>query len=578
MRLRPSPCPHLGLKCYSASLAQPEPTIATPKWLLALAALFLIGLFSTEMTDPDSWWHLATGRYIVTQHRLPVPDPFAYTTASAPPADAGEAQTRRFNLTHEWLAQAVWYGFEALGGIPAVVLWKSLLLTILCGLTGFVSWRRTRSGLWGIAAALGAASLAIEFAHDRPAILGYVFTALFIAIFDDRRRIPVLPALAIVWANCHGSFFLGWVVCGAYALEALIRRAPDLRRVLLATGSTILLSGLNPNGFAAIATVLRYRQSALQSTLIEWSRADLWGPPYAFDLLLYGAALSLLIGWRRVRIADWLLFVAFAAASLVAFRNEMLIGLLAPILIASYFPIQQVKLRPPIAARMPYAAGAVLLVGLAWGSMRGSFFQLRAADWQYPAGAVAFLREHGLTGHLFNTYEYGGYLIWRGVPVFIDGRALSESVFEDYRKILGTPPGDPVRDEILARYGIRAIVINSFEYNSGVLYPLALSLGMPSAAPWELVYQDAQSMLFLHDVPAGIPVLDKRGLIDHFETECRAHVDHNPTESLCARTLADLAMRSGDRERAKRLLAFYLAHPYADDPEARRAYLGLVGQ
>jgi hypothetical protein len=66
--------------------------------------------------------------------------------------------------------------------------------------------------------------------------------------------------------------------------------------------------------------------------------------------------------------------------------------------------------------------------------------------------------------------------------------------------------------------------------------------------------------------------------MDHFEAECRAHVEHSPGESLCARTLADRAMRSNDRERAKRLLAFYLEHPYADDPEARRAYFQLLGQ
>jgi hypothetical protein len=203
---------------------------------------------------------------------------------------------------------------------------------------------------------------------------------------------------------------------------------------------------------------------------------------------------------------------------------------------------------------------------------------LRAADWSYPSGAAAFLQDHGLTDHIFNTYEYGGYLIWRGLPVFIDGRALSEAVFQDYRNILGRPPADPVRDQVLGRYGVRAIVINSFEYNSGVLYPLALALAMPAEAAWQLVYQDAQSMVFLRDVPAGIPVLDKRGLPDHFEAECRAHVDHSPGESLCSRTLADLALRSGDKERAKRLLGFYLTHPYADDPEARRAYLQLLGQ
>jgi hypothetical protein len=543
------------------------------KLLLALTAIFLLGLFSTELSDSDAWWHLATGRYIVTRHRLPVPDPFAYTTASAAPAYLGEERTRRFNLTHEWLAQAAWYLICRLGGAGAVVLWKAVLLALLCGLTGLVANWRTNSWLWGIAAALAAASLAIEFAHDRPSILSYVFTAACIAIFEHRKRLWLVPPLLLIWANCHGGFFLGWIVCAAYAAEALLRRAPDARRILVVSGIAIAASGINPNGFAVIATILSYRRSALQSTLTEWTRADLWGPPYAFDLLLYAAALSLAASWRRVRTADWLLFTAFAAAALTAFRNEMLVGLLAPVLIAGYFPWK--RRLPPVAS---YAVAAALLIALVAGCVRGSFFQLRAAEWRYPVGAAAFLSEHHIAAPLFNTYEYGGYLIWRGERVFIDGRALSERVFQDYRYILGTPPGDARRDETMARYGVGAIVINAFEYNSGVLYPLVPALAQPSEAAWKLVYQDPQAMVFLRDVPPGVSVLDKSQMVPHLEAECTLHVERDPAFSLCARTLGDLFLRSGDRERARRALALYLAHPYAgtDDPEARRAYTGLL--
>jgi hypothetical protein len=529
--------------------------------LLALTAFFLIGLFSTEIADPDFWWHLKTGQYIVTQHRLPTPDPFAYTTASAP-TSSDETATRRFNLTHEWLAQAAWYLVYAAGGFPAAVLWKALLLTALCGFTGFVARQRTGSWLWGIGAALAAASLSIEFAKDRPSILSYVFTAGFIAIFESRRRLWLLPVLSILWANCHGGFFLGWIVCGAYCAEALLRRSADTRRVLLISGLAVLLSGLNPNGFATFATVLRYRQSPLQSTLIEWSPADLWGSPYAFDILFYAAAAALLLSWKRVRPADWFLFAAFGAAALTAFRNEMLIGLLAPILIAAYFPWKR---------RLPVLAAAT-----AWGVVRGSFFQLRAAEWRYPAGAAAFLKAHNITAPLFNTYEYGGYLIWKDLPVFIDGRALSESVFQDYRTILGSPAASPARDALLARYNVGAILVNAFEYNAGTLYPLVVSLAQPGAGTWKLAYEDPQSLLFLREVPPGLSVLDPARILDHLDAECRLQISHDPDLSLCARTLGDFFLRTGDPQRARRALELYLEHPYPGDTDARRAYLELL--
>jgi hypothetical protein len=309
----------------------------------------------------------------------------------------------------------------------------------------------------------------------------------------------------------------------------------------------------------------------LQATLIEWSRADLWGPPYAFDLLLYGAALSLVLAWRRVRISDWLLFAAFAVASLMAFRNEMLIGLLAPVLIATYAPKRPLPVR-----YVALAATAVLAAATVWQTARGNFFQLRAAEWAYSGGAVDLLRDRHIDARVFNTYEYGGYLIWRGRPAFIDGRALSEAVFQDYRRILGAPPADPSRGQLLDRYGIGAIAVNGFEYNSGVLYPLVLALAQPAGDAWKLVYQDDQAMLFLRDVPPGMPVLDKRLIAGHLEAECRAHIDHAPEFSLCARTLADLAMRAGDSQHARRMLELYLAHPYADDPEARQAYQRLT--
>jgi hypothetical protein len=549
-----------------------------PKWLLpvlaTLAALFLLGLFSTEFADTDAWWHLKTGDYIVHQHRLPYPDPFAYSTAMAKASYAGEVDTQRFNLTHEWLAQAGMYLIEAAGGLCAVVLWKALLLAIACGLAGFVARLRTGSWLWGIAAALAASSVAVFFAHDRPSILSYLFSIAFIAIFEDRRRLWLLPPLALIWANCHGGFFLGWVICGAYCVDALLRRAADWKRLAF-SAATILISGVNPNGFRVVTTLASYRESPMTATLMEWSRPGLWGEPHAFFVLLYAALAVLAVSWRRVRISDWLLFLAFAGASLAAYRNLPLMGLLAPVLIASYFPHWLLKPRI-LPALAQYAAAGALAAGLVWGIITGAFFQLRGAEWRYPAGAATFLREHSGARHVFNTYEDGGYLIWRGLPVFIDGRSLSENVFQDYRLVMGTPPGDPRRDATLARYGVDAIVLNAFEYNSGIIYPLALALAEPAESEWKLVYDDPAAMVFLRNPPSGIPALDKSRILDHLEAECGLHVTRDPEFSLCARTLGDIFLRLGDRARARRNLALYLDHPYDNDPRPRQEYLQLL--
>ena len=114
-------------------------------WLMALAPLFLLALFSTEVGDSDTWWHLATGKYIWQNHRLPVPDPFSYTTDMGKPVYPGELVTRHFNLTHEWGMQLIFYIAEATGGVGGLVLLRSFLLTLFCGLTGWLAWRRSNS-------------------------------------------------------------------------------------------------------------------------------------------------------------------------------------------------------------------------------------------------------------------------------------------------------------------------------------------------------------------------------------------------------------------------------------------------
>ncbi len=549
--------------------------------LLALAAVLLVGWFSPEISDPDFWWHLKTGQYICEKHALPVPDPFAYTTAMARPAYAGEERTRDFNLTHEWLAQALFYLIYRAAGFGGVVLFRAVVLTAFCALAGLLAWRRCGGFYGGLAAAFATAGVAAGFAVDRPYLVTFLLLAATLAILETRRLVWLLPPLFLIWANCHGGYFLGWVVVGAYSAEALFlawrkRPLPGARRLWIVSAVSVLASGVNPNGFRILQILLYYRSSYMTSRLLEWGAPRLW-PPGEFAVLLWGAAAVLVWARRRVRLVDWLLFVAFAVAALSAQRNTFLIGFLAPVLIASYFPW---KPRVPVFA--PYAAAALVVGALGWGIAGGSFFQLRAAEWKYPAGAADFLLAHHVTEPLFNTYEYGGYLMWRLWPqerVFIDGRALSESVFMDYARILYNhdSSGGKSAQELLEGYGIEAMVLNSFEYTNGLVYVLAPALADPMQTDWKLVYSDAQAVVFMRHPPAGIAPLDSLRVLDHMEEECGLHLEREPQYPGCARALGQVFARVGDLARARRWIGVYLAHAHRPDPEAEQEYQRLVG-
>ena len=415
-----------------------------------MCAVFLLGIFSTEIADTDFWWHLKTGQYVFEHHKLPVPDPFSYTSDLGEPAYPGEENVRYFNLTHEWLAQLVWYVIYAIGGFPALVIWKALLLACVCGAAGFLAARRSTNFHVGIVASVIGAPILGLFAVDRPALVSFALVALFVVILEGYREggrlawLWLLVPLQWVWANSHGGFFLGWVVLGAYAASAWSLPVERRRSLWIVAALSVLASGLNPSGFRVFEILFAYRQSSLTRTLIEWKQPFLWGPPYTYNLLLYSAAAALVLAWKKVRVSDALLFLAFGAASLLAFRNIGFIAFLVPVLLATYAWPLFAKLATPSALRSPGKAidiGFFLGLGAlcmqqAWA---GNLYQLRVAEWKFPVGAANFLKEYQVKSPIFNTYEYGGYLLWSLWPeqrTFIDGRALNESVYDDYRKIL----------------------------------------------------------------------------------------------------------------------------------------------
>jgi len=478
----------------------------------------------------------------------------------------------------------VFYLVYAGGGFAGLVLFRAALLTGFCGIVGLVAFHRSNGFYGALGAAFLAATIAIRYRSDRPFLIGFLLLALVMAALEFRRCLWWLPLLFALWANLHGGFFLGWAPLGAWCAEALFLRwrgrgpegtPADERRLWLVSAACILASGLNVNGFRAVTILSTYQNSALQMSLWEWQHAALW-PPEAFGVVLLAAAAVLLWARSRARVSDWLLFLAFAAAGIDVVRNVILIGLIGPIVIASYIPWKRTV---PVLAE--FLVAVLVLAGAGAQVARGSAFQLRAAEWRYPAGAADFLLAHNVSAPMFNTYGDGGYLMWRLWPrerVFIDGRALNDSVFLDYRRIAGNADstGGKSADELLDQYGIQVIVMDGFEFTSGETYLLPAALSDPSQKEWKLVYQDAQAVVFMRHPPPGVEPLNSLDALTSMESQCAEHIQHLPEQPRCARGLGQLFARIGDTGRARRWMVYYLEHRVEPDPEGEDIYRRLL--
>jgi hypothetical protein len=134
----------------------------------------------------------------------------------------------------------------------------------------------------------------------------------------------------------------------------------------------------------------------------------------------------------------------------------------------------------------------------------------------------------------------------------------------------------PSGEDLLDRYGIQVIVMNTFEYTAGAVYLLAPALADPAQIAWKLVYNDPQALVFMRTPPPGVQPLNSLDVLTHMEDECGVHIEHEPDSPRCARSLGQVFSKVGDFSRARKWVGVYLEHPHAPDPEAEQAYQQLL--
>ena len=168
---------------------------------IAVFAVILGGAFlaSGPIDERDLFWHIASGRFILTDHRLPEPDPFTYT-----------AGTRK-DVHHEWLSQVGlalcehWFSLKGLRVLRAI-------LTALTLAAGYLAFRRRagRSALVPMALSIWLVLLAPNDTI-RPHLFGWLMAVLVLGILLDRPRPWNRKSwagcvfLLVLWANLHSS-------------------------------------------------------------------------------------------------------------------------------------------------------------------------------------------------------------------------------------------------------------------------------------------------------------------------------------------------------------------------------------
>jgi hypothetical protein len=373
---------------------------------------------------------------------------------------------------------------------------------------------------------------------------------LWYFLLESHQRSPrtiylfLFPLLMVLWVNLHGGYLVGFVLIGIYWIgnitSYLVGIGPGLKPAKHLGGSLILIALLssvaallNPYGYRLLLFPFEILGSRVaMENIMEWQSPSFHQFGY-YEFCLLLLVVTFLATPKKANVIELGVVVFSIHISLVGQRHIPIFAILtAPILgqrlddlcraaavLTRQSPLSGIQkrilesisrvecLNSNLSGHVyPIALGLFMIFSLQNG---GRAFGKTILDYKfegsrYPIHAVGFVEQNSLSGNMYNSYVFGGYLIYRFFPdpryrVFVDGRGIvgGEDYLTEYAKVSQLTPE---WKKTLEKYQVNWIIE---ETNS----PLSVSLS--AQHEWKLVYSDNIASIFVKNVPENREVIEK---------------------------------------------------------------------
>lgn len=402
---------------------------------LVFASLFFFSL--QPAIDPDTGWHLATGRYIIEQGQVPRNDPFSYSMPNAP------------YYAHSWAFDVLMYVLQEKFGPIGLSSLFALIITISMILLAQVARRMNNQGsFWELLPLLSL--MTVEICGVRPqtvSVLGLAILLVMITNQDKKPSLVHIAALFFVWANLHGGVVLG---IGVFALWIIGSQVWHPNNGEHAYWLACFVVGF----LATLANPYTYHLYTFAFGMITNSTALIfnadWIPLFSGRLgdeslplrvsIVVGSLAAILDNRNQKNLA--MLALIFLGASLKSLRFLVpLLPIITPLMLLTLHKLTSHSVKKRWFAPVVIAITALIFYANLVDktkllcSLKPDCYGALA---QMPYEAVVFIKDTGLTGNFFNHYTWGGYLEWQlpQVKFFIDGRM--DNFFIDGKSFLDT--------------------------------------------------------------------------------------------------------------------------------------------
>jgi hypothetical protein len=436
--------------------------------LVALAAVIALR-YAEPILDNDLFWHFAYAQQMLEHHTL-VPD---HTLYSWTPAN-----NRTIYCT--WLSELALFGLWKMFGLTGLFVLRYLVIAAITGLF----WSTIRRARFALSpATLLVVLILVVTAYTGSLQKPELFSLLFFHVVlwcyfrakfaardgeDPRLWFYAVPLMMLIWANTHGAHILLAPLLAATAIgEILSRRfSPDiafsrrqLTHLLSAWALCALAVCLTPYGIAyPLQNLAEFAPWAKTAPSAVWNNAylpiyatgatDLLSLPQIFALLAVAVIVLYLFDARRrggcayVDYALGLSLVAYLPLSVQLVRASYLWPALACYAIVylarlargghdsverpSFFPSRWWK-HGQIFAMIAFSTVALRVGYDAYARPEAGSWLGFGVSYHSPVPEAEYLAQRKLDTRFYNTFDSGGYLLWRLYPqyrVMVDSRSF----------------------------------------------------------------------------------------------------------------------------------------------------------
>ncbi len=483
--------------------------------IVVVVAIFVMAVTPINHEN-DIFWQLRMGEEIVTHHHFPTADPYSSSAY-------GEVWT-----LHEWMPSVLFYLINSHVGPAGLILFKAVFMAVTFALF-LILFNTLKANLYlsllvfVLAALVNTRGAWVVF----PSMFEYLFlvvTLLLLELYKKKKltRIPVaLMLLSFLWANSHGSFFLLPIVVSFYLVGDVVAAKLTSRWSWYAPGGqrfdrsqkklllTVIVVSLiapiaTPNG--AITYLYPFRisfgaftqyVSEYQTLLTVWKEDRSYFVHVFAFMLMFILFFMFIAGRKKIHATDFLVGIFFIILPLTAVRHIAIFSLVALFLIVRSLSLWFGEYRGVFARSLVKDLLVIMITicFLYFYKTKLAPFGLHLSEGGYPQAAAELVNGSGISGNMFNHYNYGGYLIWKmpDYKVFIDGRLemYEGKAGEDYLTILGARPG---YKELLEKYKVNFFLI---DVSAAIVEPLV------DDPQWKYVYHDKDYVVFVRDAPGN---------------------------------------------------------------------------